>query len=142
MLSSNGGLQLLVLSVDVAVLFPAVYSAVPFFGTKKRLISVCSSSSSFIFLSIPPAYPVRLPLVPTTRWQGMMMEISLCPTAPPTACADIRSSPCCAASCRAISPYVVVFPYGIFRRIFHTACRNAEPTGCSGGRKSGSLPVK
>ena len=37
------------------------------FGTKKRLISACSSLSSEIFLSIPPAYPVRLPFVPTTR---------------------------------------------------------------------------
>ena len=47
--------------------FPADYSAVPFVGTKKRLISACSSSSSLIFLSMPPAYPVRLPFVPTTR---------------------------------------------------------------------------
>ena len=30
-------------------------------------ISTCSNSSSAIFLSIPPAYPVRLPFVPTTR---------------------------------------------------------------------------
>ena len=29
------------------------------------------------FLSMPPAYPVRLPFVPTTRWQGMMIEITL-----------------------------------------------------------------
>ena len=31
---------------------------------------------------------------------------------------------------------------GICRSIVHTAWRNAEPMGCSGGRKSGSLPVK
>ena len=43
------------------------YSAVPFFGTKNRLMSTCSVFSSAIFLSMPPAYPVRLPLVPTTR---------------------------------------------------------------------------
>ena len=65
------------------------YNAVPFFGINKWFMSACSSSSSEIFLSIPPAYPVRLPFVPTTRWQGMIMEISLCPTAPPTAWADI-----------------------------------------------------
>ena len=68
--------------------FSALYFCA-FFGANKWLISVCSSFSSAIFLSIPPAYPVRLPFEPTTRWQGMIMEISLCPTAPPTACADI-----------------------------------------------------
>ena len=31
--------------------------------------------------------------MPTTRWQGMMMEMALCPTAPPTACADMWASP-------------------------------------------------
>lgn len=36
-----------------------------------------SSLSSAAFLSMPPAYPVRLPFVPTTRWQGMMIEITL-----------------------------------------------------------------
>lgn len=36
-----------------------------------------SSLSSAAFLSMPPAYPVRLPFVPTTRWQGMMTEITL-----------------------------------------------------------------
>ena len=68
--------------------FSALYFCA-FFGANKWLISVCSSFSRAIFLSIPPAYPVRLPFEPTTRWQGMIMEISLCPTAPPTACADI-----------------------------------------------------
>ena len=47
---------------------------------------------------IPPAYPVRLPLEPTTRWQGMIMEMALCPTAPPTAWADIWSFPNLAAT--------------------------------------------
>ena len=63
-----------------------------------------SSLSSAAFLSMPPAYPIRLPFVPTTRWQGMMMEITLCPTAPPTACADIRERPRSAASCLASAP--------------------------------------
>ena len=36
-----------------------------------------SSLNSAAFLSMPPAYPVRLPSVPTTRWQGMMIEIPL-----------------------------------------------------------------
>ena len=63
-----------------------------------------SSLSSAAFLSMPPAYPVRLPFVPTTRWQGMMIEITLCPTAPPTACADIRERPRSAASCLASAP--------------------------------------
>ena len=40
---------------------------VPFFGTKRRLVSQCSSASSLIFFSKPPAYPVREPLAPTTR---------------------------------------------------------------------------
>ena len=50
-------------------LFPCfiVQSAVPFFGTKNPVISARSSSSSLTFLSTPPAYPVRLPFVPTTR---------------------------------------------------------------------------
>lgn len=89
---------------------PEFYSAVPFFGINKQLISVCSSLRSEIFLSIPPAYPVRLPFVPTTRWQGMIMEISLCPTAPPTAWADIWEVFFISAILRAISPYVIVCP--------------------------------
>ena len=32
-----------------------------------------------------PTFQVRLPPAPTTRWHGMMMEMGLCPTAPPTA---------------------------------------------------------
>lgn len=61
------------------------YKAVPFLGMKKESMLTFSKVNSFIFLSIPPAYPVKLPLLPTTLWQGTMMEISLCPTAPPTA---------------------------------------------------------
>ena len=58
---------------------------------------IFSSSKRYAFLSIPPAYPVRLPLVPTTLWHGMIMEIGLCPTAWPTACDDILFSPRCEA---------------------------------------------
>ena len=36
---------------------------------------------------MPPAYPVRLPLLPTMRWQGIRMLMGLCPMALPTACA-------------------------------------------------------
>lgn len=67
-------------------------------------ISTPSKARSHSFLSNPPAYPVRLPSDPTTRWQGTMMEISLCPTAPPTACADMRESPLCPATFFANSP--------------------------------------
>ena len=42
------------------------YSAVPFFGTKNPVKSTLSMRSRRIFLSIPPAYPVRLPPRPTT----------------------------------------------------------------------------
>lgn len=73
------------------------HNAVPFTGMKNVRISVFSSVNSFTFLSIPPAYPVRLPFVPTTLWQGTIMEISLCPTAPPTAWADMWESPFSAA---------------------------------------------
>ena len=82
----------------------AVYKAVPFLGIKKAFVSAFSNVSSLIFRSIPPAYPVRLPFVPTTRWQGTIIEISLWPTAPPTAWADMCGSPFWAASCFAISP--------------------------------------
>ena len=67
-------------------------------------MALCSSSSSLIFLSSPPAYPVKLPSAPTTRWHGMMIEMGLRPTAPPTACADILDIPCFRAMCPAISP--------------------------------------
>ena len=65
-------------------------------------MSVFSISSSLILRSSPPAYPVRLPFVPTTRWHGTMMLMGLCPTAPPTACADMRP----AFSRFASAPYV------------------------------------
>ena len=42
------------------------YNAVPFLGTKKFDISAFSRVSSFIFLSIPPAYPVRASVEPAT----------------------------------------------------------------------------
>ena len=38
---------------------------------------------------MPPAYPVSSPLVPITLWHGTIIDIGLCPTAPPIACADI-----------------------------------------------------
>lgn len=38
-----------------------------YFGMKKADISAFSNVSSCIFFSMPPAYPVRLPFVPTTR---------------------------------------------------------------------------
>ena len=67
-------------------------------------MALCSSFSSLIFLSSPPAYPVKLPSAPTTRWHGMIIEMGLRPTAPPTACADILDIPCFRAICPAISP--------------------------------------
>ncbi len=81
------------------------YSAVPFFGTKNASVSMPSSLRSMIFLSMPPAYPVRLPFAPTTLWQGMIRETSLCPTAPPTAWADILFEPVSCARRWAISPF-------------------------------------
>ena len=39
--------------------------------------SQCSRASSFDFRAIPPAYPVRFPFVPMTRWHGIMMDIGL-----------------------------------------------------------------
>lgn len=60
-------------------------------------MSAPSRASKFIFRSSPPAYPVRLPLLPITRWQGMIILIGLCPTAPPIACADMLEIPFCRA---------------------------------------------
>ena len=37
----------------------------------------CSRASSFDFRAIPPAYPVRFPFAPMTRWHGMMMDMGL-----------------------------------------------------------------
>ena len=66
-----------------------------------------SSPSSFrsaLFTSSPPAYPVRLPFEPTTRWQGIMMEIGLWPTAPPMAWLDMEERPSLAAAFFARAP--------------------------------------
>lgn len=81
-----------------------LYKAVPFFGRKKGSIFTCSSVSSATFFCKPPEYPVRLPLLPTTRWQGQKIEMGLCPTAPPTARAETRPSPLFSAIRRAIFP--------------------------------------
>ncbi len=62
-----------------------LYRAVPLLGRKREPTSAFSKVNNLTFRSSPPAYPVRLPLVPTTRWHGIRMEIGLCPTAPPTA---------------------------------------------------------
>ena len=43
------------------------------------------------------------PFVPTTRWHGMKIEMGLCPTAPPTACAAARL-PVCSVQRAAIWP--------------------------------------
>ena len=75
----------------------SIYNAVPFLGINKVFVSTFSILRSFIFLSIPPAYPVRLPLDPITLWHGTIKETGLCATAPPTACADIWPSPFCSA---------------------------------------------
>src|SRR5450755_2989749 len=44
-----------------------------------------SRASSFSLMGRPPPYPVSLPLLPITRWQGMMIGIGLDPLASPTA---------------------------------------------------------
>src|SRR5207244_11147835 len=36
-----------------------------------------SRASNFSLMGRPPPYPVSLPLLPITRWQGMMMETDL-----------------------------------------------------------------
>ena len=83
----------------------------------------------------------------------MIREMALCPTAPPTAWADIFAGPFRdAASCgalplriaimSAISPYVIVCPKGMVSRISHTALRNGLVSIFSGGVKSGALPPK
>lgn len=64
--------------------------------------------SSFILLAIPPAYPVSAPHAPITRWHGIMIDIGLRPTAAPMARDDFGWF-----SFFAISPYVVVWPYGM-----------------------------
>jgi hypothetical protein len=44
-----------------------------------------SNSSRNRLRSSPPAYPVRLPSLPTTRWHGMTILIGFLPLAKPTA---------------------------------------------------------
>ena len=44
-----------------------IYKAVPFCGRNRPDISTPSSSNNLILFSKPPAYPVKLPLLPTTR---------------------------------------------------------------------------
>ena len=51
------------------------------------------------------------------------MLMGLCPTAPPTACADMRP----AFSRFASAPYVVVCPYGISSSSCQTVCRKEDP---------------
>ena len=58
-------------------------------GSVNFPVSIPSNFNRAIFRSIPPAYPVRLPLLPITLWQGMIMLTGLCPIAPPMACADM-----------------------------------------------------
>ena len=54
------------------------HSAFPFVGRNSPVMSFFSISSSLILRSSPPAYPVRLPFAPTTRWHGTMMLMGLC----------------------------------------------------------------
>lgn len=74
---------------------------------KKGTHYICTPSNfnNFYFFSIPPAYPVKLLLDPITLWQGIKIDILLCPTALPTACADIVGE-----IILAISLYVIVLP--------------------------------
>ena len=76
----------------------------PYSGTLIFLTSTPSISSSLTLRSMPPAYPVRLPLLPITRWHGIRMDIGLWPTAPPTAWADMCGRPCSEAILEAIWP--------------------------------------
>ena len=76
-------------------------------------------ANNCLFISIPPANPVRLPDAPMTLWHGIIIPIGLFPFAAPTARADlglpIRF---------ACSPYVMHSPYVIFKvqakRVFET----------------------
>ena len=79
-------------------------SAVPLLGTDRRESSTPSCSSSRSLAAMPPAYPVRLPSAPTTRWHGMMIEMGLWPTALPTAWADILCFSTLAAIALAMPP--------------------------------------
>ena len=90
-------------------------------------ISAPSSFRRAAFLSKPPAYPVRFPPLPTTLWHGIIIDIGLEPTAPPTAWPDIRMHQVSAAIFFAKSPSVTVSPYGISQSIRHTANLNGVP---------------
>ena len=82
---------------------------------------------------MPPAYPVRLPFAPTTRWHGIITLVGFLPTAVPTARGDDPSS---AAS----SSYVRVSPYGMARSASYTRRWNAVPRGVS-ERDVSRMPV-
>lgn len=111
----SGASPLLVVVADIAGVFqvdppaspslhgPLPYGAVLLSGTKKRSVSTPSWSKSQSFLSIPPAYPVRLPSAPTTRWQGMRIEMGLWPTAPRPR-ADMLAGPVGQPTVRASAP--------------------------------------
>ena len=122
----------IVLNADDFPAYLVVYRAVHFVGKDKWFISTPSWCKSHDFNGMPPEKPVRLPFAPTTLWQGMMIEMGLCPTAPPTACADMRSMPRCTAIWRARYPYVTTCPYGISVSILHTIWRNSPPRGAKG----------
>ena len=64
-----------------------------------------SRASKFCLMGRPPPYPVSLPLLPITRWQGMMMGIGFAPFARPTA-REALGLPTRSAS----SPYEIVSP--------------------------------
>ena len=68
---------------------------------------LASWSSSQRLACSPPAYPVRSPSAPITRWHGVTIAIGLLPLAMPTAREATRGS---APTRAAISPYDVVVP--------------------------------
>ena len=81
-----------------------LYGAVLFAGVKKSSHIDAPWLQQFDF-SINAARVAREAAVRAyDAVAGMMIEISLCPTAPPTACADIFASPRAAAISRAICP--------------------------------------
>ena len=105
-------------------------------------VSVPSRVRSATLRRRPPAYPVRLPFEPTTRWHGMMSEMGLWPTAPPTAWAELDERPWRRATSAATAAYVVVVPYGIASMISLTRARNGVEGKRRGGVKSGRRPLK
>lgn len=66
--------------------------------------SPCSRRKSCRLRSRPPAYPVKRPPAPVTRWHGTITETGLWATAPPTALADTGRPPFFARSRTANSP--------------------------------------